>query len=90
MDVRVPLEVASECMKSTHYAGTEMTGFVLHVEVMKNYLGGSSEKTVKEPAVYPEIWTETFGDGKDNVPVSAVKHLSGYACSTILLICNAT
>lgn len=68
--VWIPLEVTTESVKDTDYAGSKVFSFIHFGEHTQNNIADGLEKTVQESAVTEKINAEFFGDGKNTVPMN--------------------
>lgn len=69
----IPFKVTAKSMKSTDHTGFEFAGVILFVKPIGDSLRSRAEKHIKKAAVFPEIPTEFFRDGKNDMTMMTVE-----------------
>lgn len=69
----IPFKVTTKGMKPTNHTGFEFVGVILFVKPVGDSLSSRTKKHIKKAAVFPEIPTEFFRDGKNDMTMMTVE-----------------
>lgn len=83
VDMRIPLQVTSECMQDTDEARSEEKGLVIPMEHAENDTADSAKEAVQKGTIRKEKRAEFFSDGEYTVTVLYIDDLEGHLCCAI-------
>ena len=78
VDVGIPFQVATKCMKNHNKAGSKIFGFINFMEHRMDDAADRMEKTVKQGAIIEKKIPEIVIDSKNAVAVRNPDHLKGH------------
>ncbi len=83
MNMRIPLQTATECMENADKTGTKVLRFINFIEHTKDNIANGSKERVQKSAVFSEENAKFFRNSKDTMSVRTLNQFKRHiVCST--------
>ena len=81
VDMRVPFQIPAKGVEDHDKAGSEVHGFILFIEHLRDNLVHSMKEAVKQCPVMKEKLPKVFVNGKNTMTVGDIDQFKGHGCS---------
>ena len=82
MDMRIPFEISTKCVKNTYESGSEFHGHVIFMKHTQNYTSNGRKKIIKQRTISKKEFTKISINGKDTMTMRCINEIQRHFGST--------